>query len=68
MAILISGNWQVRRRTKLFTYKTDTGYVNAYLRALVTQIEMLDGLENSNDLDDVVIAKTAYAYDGNCIR
>jgi len=58
----ISGNWQVRRRART-TYKTDTGYVNEYLRSLVTQVEIMDGLENTNDADDVVMAKTTIVYD-----
>jgi RHS repeat-associated protein len=58
----ISGNWQVRRRTH-FTYKTDTNYINAYLRSLVTLVENFDALENTNDGDDVLIAKTANIFD-----
>ncbi|HYP26433.1 MAG TPA: RHS repeat-associated core domain-containing protein [Blastocatellia bacterium] len=58
----ISGNWQVRRRVRL-TYKTDTAYINAYLRGLVTLSETLDAKNNTNDSDDEVIAKTATVYD-----
>ncbi len=58
----ISGNWQVRRRTH-FTYKTDTAYLNAYLRSLVTAAEVYDALQNTNDNDDVLIAKTTTTYD-----
>ncbi|MEW6130531.1 MAG: hypothetical protein AB1757_26085 [Acidobacteriota bacterium] len=58
----ISGNWQVRRRTRL-TYKTDQVYLDAYLRSLVTLTEVFDALENTNDADDVLIAKTSFTYD-----
>ncbi len=58
----IGGQWQVRRRTRL-TYKTDTAYINEYLRSLVTQIEVMDALENTNDADDVVVAKAATTLD-----
>jgi RHS repeat-associated protein len=58
----ISGNWQVRRRTRT-TYKTDTAYLNAYLRRLPTLIEVLKTFDNSNNSDDVVIAKTENIYD-----
>ena len=56
------GVWNVQRRTHL-TYKTDTAYINEYLRNLVTQIEILDALNDSNDGNDVVVAKSATIYD-----
>jgi RHS repeat-associated protein len=58
----ISGAWQVRRRTH-YTYKTDSGYIAIYLRSLVTLVEMFDALQNTNDADDMLIAKTSYVYD-----
>ena len=58
----ISGNWQVRRRTH-FTYETGSAYVSIGLRGLVTLVEIFDTLQNTNDADDVLIAKTSYAYD-----
>jgi YD repeat-containing protein len=58
----ISGNWQVCRRTRT-TYKTDTAYLNAYLRSLPTLVEVLEAFENTTDSDDAVIAKTSYTYD-----
>jgi RHS repeat-associated protein len=57
-----SGSWVVRRRTHL-TYKTDTSYLNEYLRSLVTQIEVMDGNNNTSDLDDVAVAKSMKIYD-----
>ncbi|MEK6302452.1 MAG: RHS repeat-associated core domain-containing protein [Acidobacteriota bacterium] len=48
-----SGVWQVRRRTH-FTYFMST------LRSLV---EVYDALLNTTDGDDVLIAKSSYAYD-----
>jgi RHS repeat-associated protein len=58
----IIGNWQVRRRAH-FTYETGSAYVSIGLRGLVTLVETFDALQNTNDADDVVIAKTSYAYD-----
>jgi len=56
------GVWQVRRRTHL-TYKTDAAYINGYRRGLVTLTEVFDALGNTNDADDVLIAKTGYTHD-----
>jgi RHS repeat-associated protein len=56
------GAWQVRRRTHL-TYKTDAAYINAYRRGLVTLTEVFDALGNTNDADDVLIAKTVDTHD-----
>jgi RHS repeat-associated protein len=53
-----SGSFVVRRRTHN-VYKTDTGYVNAYLRSLVTETDVYDSQAN----DSVPVAKTTYAYD-----
>lgn len=58
----ISGQWQVRKRTRN-TYNTATAYVNAYLRNLVTLTEVMDAQQNTNDADDIVIAKASYTYD-----
>ena len=58
----ISGAWQVRRRIRN-TYKTDADYIAAYRRSLVTQIELFDARENTNETDDVLIAKTTHVYD-----
>ncbi|MBI3651315.1 MAG: RHS repeat protein [Acidobacteria bacterium] len=53
----ISGNWQVRRRTH-FTYNTSLG-----IQGLVTLTEVFDALQNTNDADDVLIAKSSVTYD-----
>lgn len=58
----ISSNWQVRRRTRR-VYKTDTAYINAYLRSLVLENNIYDALENTSDGDDVMISKTTITYD-----
>jgi len=58
----ISGVWQVRRRTNL-TYSTDSNYTSRYLRSLVTETKAYDALQNTNDADDVLIAKTAFTFD-----
>ena len=49
----VSGAWQVRRRTH-FTY---------YMPTLPSLVEVYDALLNTNDGDDVLIAKSSYAYD-----
>ena len=56
------GVWKVRRRTRI-VYKTDTAYVNAYLRSLVIEQNTYDALLNTNDADDVMIAKSTITYD-----
>ncbi|MEK6300191.1 MAG: RHS repeat-associated core domain-containing protein [Acidobacteriota bacterium] len=58
----VSGAWQVRRRTH-FTYSTGSSYLSAYLRGLVTLVEIFDALQNTSDADDVLIAKSSYALD-----
>jgi RHS repeat-associated protein len=58
----IGGVWQVRRRTS-FTYSTDTNYTSRYLRNLMTEATVYDALQNTNDADDVLIAKTANTFD-----
>ncbi|MEW6210188.1 MAG: hypothetical protein AB1631_17610 [Acidobacteriota bacterium] len=58
----VGGQFLARRRTRLF-YKTDAAYINAYLRSLVVEVDVYDGLLNSNDLDDVLIAKSTMTYD-----
>jgi RHS repeat-associated protein len=60
----VSGAWQVRRRTHL-TYST--AYTNIYglpwAPSAVTLVEVFDAQQNTNDGDDVLIAKSSYAYD-----
>jgi RHS repeat-associated protein len=58
----VSGQWLVRRRTRS-VYKTDTSYVNAYIRSLEIERDVYDAQMNTNDADDVLMAKTTYAYD-----
>lgn len=58
----ISSAWKVRRRTRN-VYKTDTAYINAYLRSLVIEMNVYDGLENTSDGDDVMISKSTITYD-----
>lgn len=53
----ISGAWQVRRRTR-WVYTTIASIVNR-----TTEVSIYDGQQNTNDDDDVMIAKTTYAYD-----
>ncbi|MBI3650389.1 MAG: RHS repeat protein, partial [Acidobacteria bacterium] len=58
----INGNWQVRRRSRM-VYKTDTAYLNAYLRNRVIESDLYDAQQNTNDNDDVMLAKTTLTYD-----
>src|SRR5581483_6426936 len=53
-----SVQWLVRRRTR-HVYKTDTAYVNAYLRRLVVETDVYDSQVN----DSVPVAKATYTYD-----
>jgi RHS repeat-associated protein len=57
----VGGVWKVQRRTRM-TYKTDTAYINEYLRGLVTQVEVLERVEPATDADNV-ITKSAMTYD-----
>lgn len=52
----ISGAWQARRRTH-FTYGV------SYRHNLATLVETFDAQQNTNDADDVLIAKTSNTYD-----
>ncbi len=58
----ISGAWQVRRRTHN-NYVNWEPYLSAYMRNRVTEVDVFDALQNTNDGDDVLIGKTLYAYD-----
>jgi RHS repeat-associated protein len=58
----VSGAWQTRRRT-LAIYKTDSAYINAYLRGLVIESDVYDGKETTSEADDVLMAKTTNTLD-----
>jgi hypothetical protein len=58
----ISSTWQVRRRTH-YNYINWEPYLSAYMRNRVTEVDVFDALQNTNDADDVLIGKTLYAYD-----
>ncbi len=58
----IGGQWKVRRRTH-YAYINWEPYISAYLRNLVTMVEVFDALQNTNDADDVLIGKTVMSYD-----
>ncbi|MEW6128915.1 MAG: RHS repeat-associated core domain-containing protein [Acidobacteriota bacterium] len=62
----IGGQWKVRRRTHN-TYVPYQQYVDAYLRSLLQTVEIYDAQENTNDGDDVLIAKTEYQYDNTTV-
>jgi RHS repeat-associated protein len=56
------GSWVVRRRSRT-VYKTDTGYINAYLRSLVIERDVYDAQLDTTDANDVLIGKTTYTWD-----
>ena len=58
----VSGVWKVRRRARM-VYKTDTAYLNAYLRSLVIEQNTYDAQLNTNDADDVMLTKSTVTYD-----
>jgi RHS repeat-associated protein len=58
----ISSTWQVRRRTH-YNYINWEPYLSAYMRNRVTEFDVFDALQNTNDGDDVLIGKTLYGYD-----
>lgn len=58
----ISSSWQVRRRTH-FTYRATSLGGNSWLPGLPTLVEVFDAGQNTNDADDVLIAKSSYDYD-----
>jgi RHS repeat-associated protein len=57
-----NSSWVVRRRTRN-VYKTTTSYVNAYLRNLVIETDVYDAQLDTNDGNDVLLAKTTYTHD-----
>ena len=57
-----SGQWKVRRRTRS-VYKTDSSYVNAYLRSLVIESDVYDAQLDTSDANDILIAKSTYTFD-----
>ena len=61
-----SGQFVVRRRSRS-VYKTDTAYLNAYLRSLVIESDVYsdvyDAQLDTNDANDVLLAKTTYTWD-----
>jgi RHS repeat-associated protein len=62
----IGGVWKVRRRAH-YTYVPYQQYIDAYLRSLLMRVEIFDALENTYDLDDVLVQKTEYSYDGGTL-
>ena len=58
----ISGSFQVRRRTH-FTYRAANLGGSSLMPGLPTLIEVFDAVQNTNDADDIPIAKSSYEYD-----
>ena len=60
----ISGLWQARRRTH-YNYINWEPYLSSYIRNRVTETDVYDALQNTNDADDVLIGKSLYGYDNS---
>jgi RHS repeat-associated protein len=60
----ISGAWQARRRTH-YNYVNWEPYLSSYIRNRVTEVDVVDALQNTNDGDDVLVGKTLYSYDNS---
>lgn len=58
----MSGEWRVQRRTRI-VYKTDSNYVNSYLRSLPIEVDVYDAQQDTSDANDILIAKSTFAYD-----
>jgi RHS repeat-associated protein len=58
----IGGAWQVRRRTR-YSYVNWEPYLTAYIRNCVTETDVYDALQNTNDSDDVLVGRTVAGYD-----
>ncbi|MFY9556664.1 MAG: hypothetical protein WAV47_18275 [Blastocatellia bacterium] len=58
----ISGQWQARRRTH-YTYVTTQQYLDAHICNRVMIVEVFDALENTNEADDTVVARSVFGYD-----
>src|SRR6185503_15056956 len=58
----ISGVWQARRRTR-YNYVNWEPYISSYIRNRVSEVDVFDALQNTNDADDVLIGKSLYGYD-----
>src|SRR5262249_41056351 len=57
-----SGSWKVRRRSHT-VYKTDSAYLSAYLRSVVIETYVYDAQLDTNDSNDVLIAKRTFSID-----
>jgi RHS repeat-associated protein len=58
----IGGAWKVRRRTH-YSYVNWEPYLSSYIRNRVTETDVYDALQNTNDADDVLVGKTVVGYD-----
>lgn len=58
----ISSTWKVRRRTH-YTYVNWEPYLSQYIRNRVSESDVYDALQNTNDADDVPVGKTVAGYD-----
>jgi RHS repeat-associated protein len=58
----IGGTWKVRRRTH-YSYVNWEPYLSAYIRNRMTEADVYDALQNTNDADDVLAGKTVVGYD-----
>lgn len=52
-----------KRRRTVYSYVTDTNYINLNLLGLVNDVTVWDTLDTNNNGNDVPIARTAFVYD-----
>jgi hypothetical protein len=62
-----SGTYKVRRRT-FMNYKDTQVLLDLNMKQLVDNVKVYDGLNNTNDADDVEVARTQYSYDNYAIK
>lgn len=62
-----SGIYKVQRRT-FMNYKDTQVLLDLNMKQLVDNVKVYDGLNNTNDADDLEVARTQYTYDNYAIK
>ena len=62
-----SGTYKVQRRT-FMNYKDTQVLLDLNMKQLVDNVKVYDGLNNTNDADDLEVARTQYTYDNYAIK
>lgn len=62
-----SGTWTVKRRTA-YQYSDDPNYLSGNLVRVVTEVDLYDALNDIDNGNDVLKAKTVYTYDNYAIK